>query len=282
MLNVYLGKKTCKARFFLSKNGCYFFTLNEEGYVLHDLTKNNTDSVLIFNKVKYFYEECGIKSFLKDSLYYVFKPIGNSDGLVIYQLKVFNVNAPAFKRRDQSYLYYHDALLNSVPPINSYFISLFYKDILLKGPAYFDFTISDDTIKSYIYVHDKKQIEVFALPNDSRLDGGAKRESVTRTWGMTSSFSIILNGPFKIINRKNKVYLLTQQGIIYALENNEAVRYGEIKKDYLGYAVVNDTKKKEVYLVEPDNLLKINKVKSMRRYVSRVGIKLIDKRIYRN
>jgi hypothetical protein len=196
-----------------------------------------------------------------DSLVIQINLYTDGSDMTFSQIRRYNINALIRKKEKdlEQYIFHKTLIDNTGIPFEIYIRRIHFREDTLKGPLYFDFCITPDSLLLFSYLADSKTIEVWNFVRYPLLSGrkttpetAQKIRDRKKKWELIRTIPITLNGPFNIIHTRGKNYLISHTGEIMRLNHSNAEKTGNLPENIRNGVLVVDKNRDAVYYVEQE------------------------------
>ncbi len=220
-----------------------------------NMISNQQDSMQMFCKPKGMFNTHPVVWDLNDSLIFYIRLSNDSGGMTYPELHAFQSKKIARYSNAQSsdsYIFSNETLKdNNISPLYYYIGRIHYKEDSLTGPLFFDISVRKDTLRLYIYIHDRKEIEVwtfnhFPLIVNNVSDHEANQIIKKKAWALYKKIPVEIQGPFQLGDINGKLYAFDHLGDIWDLSGTTAKKKRSFPSENTRGALIVDKDKKTV------------------------------------
>ncbi len=196
-----------------------------------NLDSDKVDSMYMLSNPTGMFNEHPIVWELLDSMIFQLRLVNDGGGMPYPELRAFKNNKiEKYVNENQAYEYLlsQETLKdNEIGPLYSYIRRIYYKEDTLKGPIFFDIIQKSDSLFLYIYIHDKKMIEVWNFNRYplivKKLDvSNASQIIKKKAWELRKKIPAEMLSPFQLVDISGKVYAIEASGNVWNLSGVNA------------------------------------------------------------
>lgn len=192
---------------------------------------------------------------VNDSLIFVVRMHEDNTGMTYTDLRKYNMEKMNKLSNNEYKNYVEDnkrIIVKNIPPLFTYSLRVAYQADTLKGPIYYDISCNRDSFFLFIYIKDTKTLEKWNFvhyPLYTEIPFTAPKEiQKEKAWNKVATYQIDLDSPFRIIQQKKNLYLITMNEESYRLEaSNTSIKKTIIQKKDTEMIII-DKEKDEIRL----------------------------------